>query len=83
MTTVNVRLYAGLKDAAGARDICIELSDRATVAELRDALGARYPLVGALLPNVVYAVDEEYVSVDHALSDGDRVAVIPPVSGGR
>lgn len=83
MPTVNVRLYAGLRDAVGARDICLELADGATIGELRDTLGARYPLVRPFLPTLVYAVDEEYVPVEHPLRDGDHVALIPPVSGGR
>ncbi len=82
MTTVNVRLYARLKELIGARDVTLCLPEGATIAELRDLLGQRYPRVKAILPTVVYAVDEEYVPVTHALRDGDDVAVIPPVSGG-
>ena len=82
MTTVNVRLYARLKDVIGARDVTLCLPDGATIAELRDSLGEQYPAVQGILPTVVYAVDEEYVPVSHSLRDGDHVAVIPPVSGG-
>jgi molybdopterin converting factor small subunit len=32
---------------------------------------------------LVCAVDEEYVPSEHVLRDGDHVALIPPVSGGR
>jgi molybdopterin converting factor subunit 1 len=83
MTTVSIRLYAGLKDMIGARDIQLELPERATVGDLRDTLGRRYPVVQAFLPTLVCAVGEEYVPVDYVLRDGDLVALIPPVSGGR
>jgi molybdopterin converting factor subunit 1 len=82
MTTVSVRLYAGLQDAVGARDVELQLSDRATVGELRETLASRYPLARPFLPTLVYAVDEEYVTPEHVLRDGDHVAIIPPVSGG-
>ena len=32
---------------------------------------------------LVVAVNGEYVPMDHVLADGDEVALIPPVSGGR
>ena len=83
MTTVHIRLYAGLQDMIGARDIDMDLPAGATVARLREQLGDQYPVVQAFLPVLVCAVDEEYVPNEHVLHEGDRVALIPPVSGGR
>ena len=83
MTTVTIRLYAGLRDLIGARDIVMELPAGATVGALRDRLGAEHPAVLPMLPVLVCAVDEEYVPAEHVLRDGARVALIPPVSGGR
>lgn len=83
MTNVTIRLYAGLKDLVGSRDIEMALPPDATVEELRIRLGQQYPIVEALLPTLVCAVDEEYVPPEHVLRDGDHVALIPPVSGGR
>lgn len=83
MATVNVRLYAGLQDMIGARDVQLQVPDGATIGQLRDRLGEEYPVVQAFLPTLVCAVDEEYVPSDHVLHDGDNVALIPPVSGGR
>ena len=82
MTTVTVRLYAGLRDLVGAREITMELPSPATVATLRERLGVEHPKVQPMLAVLVCAVDEEYVPVEHPLRDGDRVALIPPVSGG-
>ncbi|MEK7693058.1 MAG: molybdopterin converting factor subunit 1, partial [Chloroflexota bacterium] len=82
MTTVSVRLFAGLHQLIGERVLELRLPDGATVGQLRDALGAQYPVVQALLPTLVCAVDEDYVTPDHVLRDGDHVALIPPVSGG-
>lgn len=82
MTNVSIRLYAGLRDLVGARDIEMELPPGATVELLRSRFGERYPAVEPLLPSLVCAVDEEYVPPEHVLRDGDHVALIPPVSGG-
>jgi molybdopterin synthase sulfur carrier subunit len=82
MTTVNVRMFAGLKDLVGSRDIDMTLPTGATVGDLRQQLADAYPIVRPFLPTLVCAVDEEYVPSDHVLRDGDLVALIPPVSGG-
>jgi molybdopterin converting factor subunit 1 len=82
MTNVHVRLFAGLHQLVGERDIEMALPDGATIATLRDQLLAEYPIVEAFLPTLVCAVGEEYVPPEHTLRDGDRVALIPPVSGG-
>jgi len=80
--TVSIRLFAGLHDLLGRREVSLELADGATVAELREQLGREYPIVSPFLTTLVCAVDEEYVPSEHQLRDGDDVALIPPVSGG-
>ncbi len=72
--TVRVRLFAGLRERAGwaQREI-----DAATVSEVWPALG-----LGEEPNGLLYAVNKEYATRDRALSDGDEVALIPPVSGG-
>jgi molybdopterin converting factor small subunit len=83
MTTVHIRLYAGLQDMIGSRDIDMELPAGATIGTLCDRLGEQYPVVQAFLPTLVCAVGEEYVPSEHVLRDDDHIALIPPVSGGR
>src|SRR3989304_3186241 len=79
---VAVVLLPGLSELLGERNVTLELPEGATVDDLRDQLSRRYPAVTPYLPSVVCAVDEEYVTRDHALREGDDVALIPPVSGG-
>ena len=79
---VSVRLFAGLHDLLGQREITLELSEGATVEQLREQLCAEYPQVIPFVPTLICAVDEEYVPPEHTLHDGDDVALIPPVSGG-
>lgn len=77
-----VLLFAALREAAGARELLVELPAPATVAALRRCLADAYPRLAPLLHNAAVAVNEEYVPGERALSDGDVVALIPPVSGG-
>ena len=82
MTTVHVRLFAGLHQLIGEREVEVHLPDGATVEVLRERMGELYPVTLPLLPTLVCAIEEEYVPGDHPLQDGAHVALIPPVSGG-
>ncbi|HUE25525.1 MAG TPA: molybdenum cofactor biosynthesis protein MoaE [Solirubrobacteraceae bacterium] len=74
---VRVRLFAALRDRAGASEIELQLPDGARVG---DALA----LLGDLTDGVpvVMAVNREYADDAVSLHAGDEVALIPPVSGG-
>lgn len=80
MTTVRVRLFAALRELAGASEVeasGITVDD--LVASLSERYGERFAKV-ARAGSVV--VDGERVPADRALADGDEVALLPPVSGG-
>lgn len=79
---ISIRLFAILREAAGAADLVLDLPEGATVDSLGDPLLARYPALGRHLPRIAYAVNRNYASRDTLLHDGDEVALIPPVSGG-
>ena len=74
---MRVRLFAVLRDRAGASEIELELPDGAVV---RDALARMAPLIEGV-PSVM-AVNHEYAHPETELHGGDEVALIPPVSGG-
>lgn len=80
--TVRVRLFAILADIAGSREIEVALGEGAKASDLLDALGERYPKIDGLKSSLRVAVNQEYVGLDHPISAGDEVALIPPVSGG-
>jgi len=79
---VTVRLFASLREYAGAGTLALQLGDGATVAdaivELRNGALAGLPENAPF----VAAVAREYVERDHLLSEGDELALVPPVSGG-
>jgi len=80
---VRIRLFAQLRERAGADAIEAELADGATVADALDQLASHPPLdeLLARLP-VRMAVNRELVATDTRLRAGDELALLPPVSGG-
>jgi molybdopterin synthase catalytic subunit len=74
---VTVRLFAMLRERAGAPEVTLELPDGAVVGDVL----ARLSELAEDLP-LVMAVNREYASADTPLDPGDELALIPPVSGG-
>jgi MoaE-MoaD fusion protein len=74
---VTVRLFAVLRERAGANSVELELAEGATVA---DAVVALAPTAGEMPFRV--AVNREYAQDSDPIADGDELAAIPPVSGG-
>lgn len=80
---VTVRLFAMLRERAGADRLALELPPGATVADVLDRLAADPRLCGALpRESLVLAVNRTYAREDERLSPGDELALIPPVAGG-
>lgn len=79
---IRVRLFAGLHQLVGAREVTLSLSEGATAGQLKERFADAYPQARVFLPTLVCAVAEDYVTADHVLRAGDEVALIPPVSGG-
>ncbi len=74
---VRVRLFAILRERAGASELELELPDGAVVG---DALDAVAHLAGDV--PVVMAVNRSYADRTAPLHPGDELALVPPVSGG-
>ncbi|HYI17493.1 MAG TPA: MoaD/ThiS family protein, partial [Solirubrobacteraceae bacterium] len=66
---VSVRLFAGLRERAGAPHLDVELPDEATVADLLAAmeLGPR---------SCVAAINREYAGPETRIAPGDEVALV-------
>src|SRR3954447_9205145 len=72
---ISVRLFAGLRERAGADFVELELPDD---ARARDVLAA----MGLAPGQCIVALDREYVRADAPVTPEHEVALIPPVSGG-
>jgi molybdopterin converting factor small subunit len=80
-------LYFGvLKDLLGTADETLELSGGTSVGGLLEFLGARTSnevMEERVWRSLAVAVNREYAGAGVLLCEGDEVALLPPVSGGR
>lgn len=78
--TLKILLFASARRWVGASELALE----APAGARADDVFAD-PRLAGLAPHraaLRLAVNEEFVAGDHALKDGDVVAILPPVSGG-
>ncbi len=72
---ISVRLFAGLRERAGADHVELDLPDDARASDVLAAMG--------LQPGqCIVALDREYARADERVRPEHEVALIPPVSGG-
>ncbi len=79
---VRVKFFAILRERAGTSEVAKEIAEGSTVAELWRQLQKDYPRLDVPGIRLLYAVNQDYVGVDHQLKDKDEVVFVPPVSGG-
>lgn len=79
---VTVRLFARLRDLAGAGELVRDVPAPATVASVWQALVDEIPPFRDYERTMSVAVNADYAKMSAAVADGDEVAFMPPVSGG-
>ncbi len=79
---VTVRLFARLRDLAGAGELVRDVNDPATVESVWRSLVSDMPELGQYERTMSVAVNADYSKMSAKVSDGDEVAFLPPVSGG-
>jgi len=83
MFSITVLYFAALRDLVQKSEERLELPARISTVELlvRHLESTRPELAGRF-GSVRIAVNESFVTLEHALQSGDIVALIPPVAGG-
>jgi len=79
---INLRLFAILRERAGAAELELDLPEGATIEQAIHTLRDRLPAVSDYVSRSAYAVNRTYAPLTTVLQDGDELALIPPVSGG-
>ncbi len=80
---IQVRLFATYREIVGEGQLAWTFRDGTTVGQLVEAVLAKYPRLLGHEKSMVLAVNHEVVRLDVVLREGDEVAFLPPVSGGR
>ena len=79
---IEVLLFGPARDAVGAARTLLEVPDGAVVDRAVELLLVRHPALAPARPSLRYAVNEDFVEAGAPLRAGDRLALLPPVSGG-
>ena len=74
--------FASVGDVLGQRELSISLPLGTSIADLKASLEHSHPELGAMWERLAVAVNGELETDATTLSDGDEVALLPPVSGG-
>jgi molybdopterin converting factor subunit 1 len=79
---VTVKLFAVLRDKAGVGELSLTMPEGASVSDAMERVLERHPELAPFASRVACAVNLVRVDRQTVLSDGDELALLPPVSGG-
>lgn len=79
---VKVRLFARLREIAGAAEIERTVRAGSTLGDVWESLVSEFPAMAPYRSSVSGAVNADYARMDAPVAEGDEVAFLPPVSGG-
>jgi sulfur-carrier protein len=79
---VTVRLFARLRDIAGAAELTRDVAPGATIGSVWRQLAGDFPELEPYERSISSAVNLDYARMDRLVADGDEIAFLPPVSGG-
>jgi MoaE-MoaD fusion protein len=78
-----VLFFGMLKEIVGKTAEDAEFPEGADLQSVFEFYRGRYPRLGELSRSIVIARNQEFADRTTALAEGDEVAFLPPVSGGR
>jgi molybdopterin converting factor subunit 1 len=79
---IDVLFFASARDLAGMTQKSVDLPDGADVAALLRHILEEHPELSQAVDGARFARNEDFVGREATLNEGDRVAWLPPMSGG-
>jgi MoaE-MoaD fusion protein len=79
---VRILFFGVLKDLAGQEGESLNLPENATLHDVLSHYEARIPRLKKMASSIAMSVNQEYAGPQTKLSQGDEIALLPPVSGG-
>lgn len=79
---VKVLFFGRLKEIVGRAEDSFDLAEGASIEDLFESYGARYPELVNYRSSLVASRNQEFAAWGTPLHAGDEVAFLPPVSGG-
>jgi MoaE-MoaD fusion protein len=80
--TVRVLFFGAARDAVGCEHVMFSLRHPVTVASASEQVLNSFPALRRFGRSLLFAVNQEYARPEREVSEGDELAVFPPVSGG-
>jgi molybdopterin synthase sulfur carrier subunit len=83
--TVKIVFFASLREELGVNSVDLQVSNGSSVSSLISQLVDRHSadwLAILTAKNIRIAVNQNIISEDISVTDGDEVAFFPPVTGG-
>src|SRR5215212_45290 len=79
---IRVLFFGILKDVAGRAEQAFELPTGADMSALYQRMESEFPGLARHRSSLTFSRNREFVDERAPLSEGDEVALLPPVSGG-
>jgi len=79
---VTVKLFARLREIAGASELTRRVEPGATIGAVWHDLACEFPDLAPYQRSISAAVNLDYARMSAEVRDGDEIAFLPPVSGG-
>ena len=79
---IRLLLFALYRDLTGVGELQIDVQDGSSAAAVLEAIRGQDGRFARLPERPVVAVNRAYAELDTRLTDGDELALLPPVAGG-